>query len=121
MSGHFGSNSGHHAPGTFGVVLGQVQLLLQLGIDRFADQAQAVKLSLSRLRTCWRLVHSGRSQQVQRAILGKIALKSRIIVGPIPKQPLEVMRKLVKVLPEGHPPIFDVVSGYSCPRFEMGL
>jgi hypothetical protein len=35
MSRHLGSHSGKEAPGTFGVVLGQVQLLLQLGIDRF--------------------------------------------------------------------------------------
>ena len=39
MSRHLGSHSRHQAPGTFGVVLGQVQLLLQLRIDRFADQA----------------------------------------------------------------------------------
>jgi len=47
MSRDLGSNSGHYAPGTFGVVLGEVQLLLQLGIDRFADQAQACEFNLS--------------------------------------------------------------------------
>src|SRR6266849_7640860 len=96
MSRHLGSNSRHHAPGTFGIVLGQVQLLLQLGIDRFADQAQTVELSLSLLGSFWRLVPFGRSQQFQRAILCKIAPKSRIIVGPIPKQALEVMGKRVQ-------------------------
>ena len=72
MSRHRGLHSRHQAPGTFGVVLGQVQLLLQLGIDRFADQAQAVKLSLSLLGPFWRLAHFGRSQQFQSAILFKI-------------------------------------------------
>lgn len=107
MSGHFGSHSRHHAPGTFRVVLGQVQL--QLCIDRFADQAQAVELSLSRLRTCWWLVHFARSQQFQRAILFKRALKSRIIVGSIPKQPLEVMRKRVQ---EFHHWLIVVAAGW---------
>ena len=53
MSRDLGSNSRHHAPGTFGVVLGQVQLLLQLGIDRFADQAQAIELRFEPAWTVW--------------------------------------------------------------------
>src|SRR5256885_16532534 len=72
-----------------------------LGIDRFADQAQAVELSLRRLRTWLRLVHFGRSQQFHRAIVCKIALKSYIIVGPISKQPLEVMGNRVQQFHHG--------------------
>src|SRR5437588_6436828 len=96
MSRHLGSNSRYHAPGTLGVVLGQVQLLLQLGIDRLADQTQAVELLLSRLRPFWSLVAFGRSQQLHRAILLQIALKSRIIVGSISKQTLEMRGKRVQ-------------------------
>ena len=48
MSRELGGNARHQAPGTLGVVLGQMQLLLRLGIDRFADQAQAIELLLSR-------------------------------------------------------------------------
>jgi len=39
MSSELGSDSGYGSPGAFGVMLGQVQLLLQLGIDCFADEA----------------------------------------------------------------------------------
>jgi len=38
MSREFGSNSRHSSPGTFCVVFGQVQWLLQLSIDRLADE-----------------------------------------------------------------------------------
>src|SRR3989442_9498524 len=65
MSSDLGSNSGHQSPGTFRIVLRQVQLLLQLSIDRFADQAQAVELSLRLLGTYWQLVRLGRSEQLQ--------------------------------------------------------
>ncbi len=96
MSGDLGGNARHQAPGAFGIVLGQVQLLLQLGIDRFADQAQAVELLLSRRRPFWSLIAFGRREQVQRARLLQIALKSRVIVGPISQQPLQVMGKGVQ-------------------------
>src|SRR5947209_7721489 len=39
MSRNLSSNSGHQSSSTFRIVLRQVQLLLQLRIDRFADQA----------------------------------------------------------------------------------
>jgi hypothetical protein len=61
MSRQLGGNTGQQAPGAFGVVFGQVQLLLQLGIDRFADQPQAVELLLSRRRAFWGLIGFGRS------------------------------------------------------------
>jgi len=86
MSSHLGSNSGHHSPGTFCVVFGQVQLLLQLRIDRFTDEPQAIELFLSRLGTDGLLVHLGGSKQLQRAILLKEALECSVIVGSVPKQ-----------------------------------
>ncbi|GAC1349557.1 MAG: hypothetical protein NVSMB27_23820 [Ktedonobacteraceae bacterium] len=63
-------------------MLGHVQLFLQLGIDRFADQTQAIELLLIKLRPLWGLGAFGRSQQVQRA------LKSRVILSSIAKQSL---------------------------------
>jgi hypothetical protein len=56
------------------------------------------------------LVGFGRSQQFQRAILFKIALKSRIIVGSISKQPLEVMGKRVQQFHHG---LVIVATGWS--------
>jgi hypothetical protein len=38
MGSQLGSDSGHGSPRTFGVMFGQMQLLLQLGIDRLADE-----------------------------------------------------------------------------------
>jgi hypothetical protein len=99
MSGDPGSNAGHQAPGTLSVVLGQVQLLLQLGIDRFTDQGQAIELLLSRRRAFWGPVGFGRSQQLQRTILLQIALQSRVIIGPIAKQKLQVMGNRVEQFP----------------------
>ncbi len=96
MSGDLGSDSGEQAPGTFGIMLGQVQLLLQLGIDRFANQAQAIELLLRLLGTDGRLVHLGGSKQLHTAILLQEGLEGNIIIGPIPKQPLEVMGKRVE-------------------------
>ncbi len=85
MSRDLGSHAGSQAPGTLGVGLRQVHLLLHLRVDRFAAQAQAGELWLSQLRPFWRLVGFGRSQQVQRARLLQLALKSRIIGGSLSK------------------------------------
>src|SRR5690349_19840542 len=96
MSRQLGSNAGHQTPRAFSVVLGQVQLLLQLSIDGFADQAQAIELLLSRGRAFRDLVGFDRSQQVQGTILIKIALQSRVSVGSSAKQKLQVMGKRVE-------------------------
>src|SRR6185312_6254162 len=101
MSRYLGGKTGHQTPGAFSVVPGQVQLLLQLGIDRFAAQTQAVELLLSRRRAFWSLVGFGRSQQLQRAVLLQIVLKGGVIVGSISKQPLEVMGKRVEQFDHG--------------------
>ncbi len=82
-------------------MFGQVQLLLQLRIDRFADQAQAIELLLSLLGTCGLLVHLGRGKQVHRAILLKIAVEGSVIIGSVSQQALEVVRKRVKQFHHG--------------------
>ena len=75
-----------NSPGAFGIVFGQVQLLLQLRIDRFTDQAEAIELSLSLLGPFRGLVDLGWGEQLQAAILLKKALQGRIIEGSIAKQ-----------------------------------
>ncbi len=67
-------------------MLGQVQLLLQLGIDRFTDQAQLNRLRLIWLGADGRLSFFHRSEEFERALLFQISLKTRVIVGPISKQ-----------------------------------
>ena len=79
MSRHFGSNARHQAPGAFRIVLGQVQLFLQLSIDRLADQAQAIELNLSLFGADGCLGFFARCQQFQRVLLFQVALQSRII------------------------------------------
>lgn len=96
MSRDLGGKTGHQTPRAFGVVFGQVQLLLQLGIDRFTDQTQAVELLLSQRRAFWSLVGFGRGQQLQLTMLPEVTLQSGIIVSPIPKQALQVMGKGVE-------------------------
>ena len=101
MSGHFRSNARHHPPGTLRVVLGQVQLLLQLGIDRFAQQTEAVKLCLSRLGADGNLSFFDWCEQFQRVLLFQVALQSCIIVGSVPQQVREVMGKRVQQFDDG--------------------
>lgn len=69
-----GRNSSEQAPGTFGVVFGQMQLLLQLRIDRFTDEAQAIELLLRLLGPHRLLVALDWSEQLHRAILLQEAL-----------------------------------------------
>src|SRR5882762_8520989 len=85
MGSEFSSDSGHGPPSAFGIMFGQVQLLLQLGIDRFADETEAVELFLCLGRTLRLLVDLGWSEQLHRAILLKEALECSVIVGTIPK------------------------------------
>ncbi len=73
-------------------MFGQVQLLLQLRIDRFTDQAQAIELSLRLWGPFRGLVDLAWGKQLQTAILLKKALEGRIIEGSIAKQVREVMR-----------------------------
>mgnify|MGYP007135463246 CR=1 FL=1 len=101
MSRDLGSNSGHHSPGTFRIVFGQVQLLLQLGINRFADEPQPIKLRFRLLGTDGLLVHLHRGEQLHRAILLQEVLEGRVIVGSVSKQTLEVMRKRIEQFHHG--------------------
>jgi len=48
-------------------MLGQMKRLLQLGIDRFADETETIELFLSLLGPLWRLVGLGGSKQLHRA------------------------------------------------------
>src|SRR5436305_2022000 len=96
MSGDLSRDSGHYSPGAFGIVFGQMQLLLQLCIDRFTDQAEAIELSLSLLGPFGGLVDLGWGEQLQAAILLKKALEGSIIEGSIAKQGREVMRTRVQ-------------------------
>ena len=77
------SHSGEQAPGTFRVVFGQVQLLLQLRIDRFADEPHPIELLLRLLGTHRLLVELDWSEQLHRAILLQETLQRRVIVGSI--------------------------------------
>src|SRR5258708_3479941 len=77
-------------------MLGQVQLLLQLSIDRFADQSKTVELFLGLGSSLCGLVDLSWSQEFQRTVLCKKGLQSRIIIGPITKQMLEMMREGVQ-------------------------
>ncbi len=86
MSSELGSNPGQQAPGTFGIVFGQVQLLLQLRIDRFADEPQPIELLLRLLGTDGLLVHLDRGEQLHTAILRQEGLQGRIIVGSVSQQ-----------------------------------
>jgi len=110
VSSELGSNSGEQAPGTFRVVFGQVQLLLQLRIHRFADESQPIELLLSLLGTDGLLIELDRGEQPHRAILLQEGLEGRIIVGSVSKQTLEVMRKRVK---QFHDCLVIVVTGSS--------
>ena len=47
MSSEFSGNSHHGPPSSFGVMFREVQLLLQLGIDRFVDEAHTIELFVS--------------------------------------------------------------------------
>ena len=85
MNRYLGGQEGHQTPRAFRAVFGHVQLLLQLRMDCFTDQTQAVELLLSRRRPFWSLGGFGGSQQVERAMVLEEALQSRIIVSPIPK------------------------------------
>jgi len=67
-------------------------LLLQLRIDRFTDQTEAIELPLSLWGPFRGLVDLAWSEQLQTAILLKKALQGRIIEGAIAKQVREVMR-----------------------------
>ena len=86
MSRELGSNSGDEAPGTFGVVSGYMQLLLQLGIHRFADESQPIELLLRLLGTNGLLIDLDRGEQLHRAILLQEGLQCRVIVGSISQQ-----------------------------------
>ena len=108
VSCELGSNPGQQSPGTIRIVFGQVQLLLQLGIHRFADEPQPIELLLRLLGTHGRLVELNRSEQLYRAILLQEVLEGRIIVGSISKQTLEVMCKRVKQFHHG---LVIVVTG----------
>src|SRR5258708_6102195 len=113
VSRELGSNSGEQAPGTFRVVFGQVQLLLQLGIHRFADEPQPIELLLRLLGTDRLLIELDRGEQLHRAILLQEGLEGRIIVGSVSKQTLEVMRKRVK---QFHYCLVIVVTGSREPK-----
>src|SRR5205807_8680336 len=91
-----GSDSGYSSPRRFGVMLGEMQLLLQLGIDRFADQTKTIELFLSLLGSLQLLVGLNRSQQLERTVLLKEMLQSRIIVSPIAEQTFEMVRERVQ-------------------------
>ena len=99
MSRERGLNSGHHSPGTFRIVFGQVQLLLQLRIDRFADEPQPIKLLLSLLGTDGLLVHLHRGEQLHRAILLQEVLEGRVIVGSVSKQTRRADAKTNRAVP----------------------
>ena len=96
MSSAFGSACGHGPPSAFGVMFGHMPLLLQLGIDRLADETKTVELFLSLLTSVWRLVDLRRGKELQRTIRLKILLQSRIIAGPIAKQTLEIVGERVQ-------------------------
>src|SRR6266581_1496383 len=91
MSSQFGSDPCHGSPRTFSVMFGQMQLLLQLGIDGLADQTKTVELFLGIGSALCSLVDLSWCKEFQRTVLCKKGLQSRIIIGSIAKQMLEMM------------------------------
>lgn len=89
MSRHAGGEACPQTPGAFRVMFGQMQVLLQLGIDCFADQTHAVALRLGVLGAERRLVFFDRSQQAQRASLLQRDLKIRISIE-VPSPSMDV-------------------------------
>jgi hypothetical protein len=101
MSSNLGRNSRHQSLSTLCVVLGEMQLLLQLRVDRFAQEPQPIELLLRRLGTHRRLVHLDRSKDGKATILLEKLLQICIIVRAISQQTLEVMRKGVQQFHHG--------------------
>src|SRR5437879_1310323 len=96
MGGELGSDSGHGSPSAFGIVFGQVQLLLQLGINGLADETKMVELLLGLGSALCDLVDLGRGKQLHRTRLLEKRLQSCIIVGSITKQTFEMLREGVQ-------------------------
>jgi len=101
VSREFGSDSGHGSPHTFGVMFGQVQLLLQLGIDGLAHETQAIELFLGLLSALCSLIDLSWGKQFQSTVLLQKRLQGGIIVGPISKEMFEMMGEGVQQFNHG--------------------
>lgn len=101
MSSDPGSNPGHQPLGPLRRMPGYMPLSLELGMDCFTQQAEAVAVLLSRCGTQGRLICLHRSQDLERVRVLEKAPEIRIVGGSFSQHACEMMRKRVQQLHDG--------------------
>lgn len=100
VSRDLGCHSGHQPKPALGVVLGEMQLFLHLGVDGFTDQSEPVLKLLFLFAPFRLLVHLCRCQEGEAPVLLQEALERLVIVCSVAKEILQVVWHGVQKLNE---------------------